>query len=359
MFKPATNSMAYLKAGIMGFQGSGKTHTSVAIAVGLMLHMRERKLEAGMRPVFFLDTETGSDWVKPLFDEHGIELQVAKTRAFDDLIPAVNEAEKAGSVLIIDSITHFWRDLTESYARAKNRFRLQFEDWAYLKKRWGEYTDRYVNSWVHIIMAGRAGYEYDFFEDEETKKKELEKTGIRMKAEGETGFEPSLLILMERKMDISGDVPKMHFEAHVLKDRSRRIDGKTFIFDHNTPLLDTYSKFAPHIEYLNLGGQHFGVDTSRTTDIPDDKSKRDWRWREQQRAIILDRIKAAFVEAGMDGNSADVKKRRIELLRECFKTNSWIEIESRLALEEIEEGHDRLILALHPEKAKEPEEAVK
>ena len=41
------------------------------------------------------------------------------------------------------------------------------------------------------------GYEYDYFEDE-AGKKQLEKTDIKMKAEGEMGYEPSLLVLMER-----------------------------------------------------------------------------------------------------------------------------------------------------------------
>jgi len=40
--------------------------------------------------------------------------------------------------------------------------------------------------------------------DEESGKKNLEKTGIKMKAKGELGYEPSLLVLMEREMDKSG-----------------------------------------------------------------------------------------------------------------------------------------------------------
>ena len=85
------------------------------------------------RPALFLDTETGSDWITPLFNEEGIELHTAKTRAFVDLVPAIQEAEKNGSVLIIDSITHFWTELTESYAKKKNRrYGLQFQDWAWL-----------------------------------------------------------------------------------------------------------------------------------------------------------------------------------------------------------------------------------
>ena len=64
-----------------------------------------------------------------------------------------------------------------------------------LKAMWREFTDRYVNSKLHVIMRGRAGYIWDDVEDEEGVK-ELKKVGTKMKAEVETGYEPSLLIEM-------------------------------------------------------------------------------------------------------------------------------------------------------------------
>ena len=35
LLKPAQNQTAYLKAGILGFQGSGKTYTATRLASGL------------------------------------------------------------------------------------------------------------------------------------------------------------------------------------------------------------------------------------------------------------------------------------------------------------------------------------
>ena len=128
IFKKAEITQAYLKAGVMGFAGSGKTFTASHIAIGLVQRMRELGLNGAENPVMFLDTETGSDWVKYIFDVNGIELFTAKTRAFIDLVPAVKEAENSGSVLIIDSISHFWRELTESYAdKKKRKYGLQFQ----------------------------------------------------------------------------------------------------------------------------------------------------------------------------------------------------------------------------------------
>ena len=92
LFSQASNDQAYLKAGLFGQQGSGKTFTSSRIVVGMHSYLKERGLPEGDNPVMFADTETGAAWVKPMFDEAGIELRVAKTRAFSNLVPMINEA---------------------------------------------------------------------------------------------------------------------------------------------------------------------------------------------------------------------------------------------------------------------------
>lgn len=315
LFQHATNTQAKLKAGLMGFAGDGKTFTATAIAIGLVELMRERGLPDGDKPVMFIDTETGSDWVKPRFDAAGIELLTAKTRAFTDLLQAVREAESGGSVLLIDSITHFWRELTETYAEKRGRRRgLEFQDWAYLKGEWGKFTDLFVNSNCHAILCGRAGYEYDFFQND-AGKKELQKTGVKMKAETETGYEPSILILMEKHRDFeTGEVWR---EAHILKDRSTRLDGKSF----KNP---TFEDFRPHVDFLNLGGVQLGVDTSRDSAalVGSDGGKRDWKWRQEQREIALDEI-AEVIGKHHGGQTQDAKRQRADILEKHAKTRSW------------------------------------
>jgi hypothetical protein len=324
LFKRATSGQAFLKMGLQGFAGDGKTHTATLIAIGLVQLLRERGLPAGDKPVMFLDTEHGSDWVKPLFDAANIELHVAKTRAFVDLKTAVVEAEKEASVLITDSISHFWRRFCDEYAARKERKRgLEFADWAWLKTEWGVFTDLYVNSRVHFIMNGRAGYEYDFFERDDGKK-ELERTGVKMKSESETAFEPSLLVHMEKHMGMpdskTGQV-QMWRTATVLKDRSRRVDGKVFIDP-------TFAHFRPHIESLNLGGDHIDVDLKRDnrelfTDDGTPKWQQEKRWKE----VALDEVNALILKYH-PGQSADEKKHRSDLLEEAFNTRSWARVET-------------------------------
>lgn len=321
IFTKSRNTQAYLKAGIMGFAGDGKTYTASEIAIGLVELMRKRGLEAGNSPVMFLDTETGSDWVKPRFDAANIELYTAKTRAFVDLIEAVKEAEEIGSVLLIDSISHFWRSLTEEYAERRGRKRgLEFQDWAWLKKEWGRFTDLFVNSRCHIIMCGRAGYEYDFFENE-SGKKELEKTGVKMKAETETGYEPSILILMEKHADTIGDNKRVWRTATVLKDRSTLIDGKTF----DNP---TFNSFLPHIEFLNLGGEHLGVDMTRdNAELFANDGEPKWMKEKRLKEIALDEI-VEVIKKHYPGTSADSQKAKGDILEKVFASRSWERIKT-------------------------------
>lgn len=338
LFKPAENTTAYLKMALMGFQGSGKTYTATSVAIGLVQMMRELRLPAGNKPIFFLDTEKGSDWVKPRIDKADLPLFTHKSRAFTDLVAAVKEAEANAAVLLVDSLTHFWVELCDAYCAAKAReykratYRLQFQDWSFLKTEWRKFTDAFVNSGVHIIVAGRAGYEYDYAEDEQTHKKQLEKTGIKMKAEGEMGYEPDLLVLMERSMDMADKVDR--HVAHVIKDRSTLLDGKE-IADPD------FAAFLPHIKCLNLGGRQMGVDTTRTSaaSIPSD-SREDAGFR---RAVLLEEIETLLV-LHYPSSSAEHKKRKIELIRTHFNA-VWKELE-RMPLFDLKAGYEALHVEL-------------
>lgn len=337
LFQKASNTQAKLKAGIMGFAGDGKTYTAASLAIGLVLLMRERGLPDGDKPVMFIDTETGSDWVQPRFEAAEIELLTAKSRAFSDLLKALDEAEANGSVIIIDSITHFWRELTETYARKRNRTRgLEFQDWAFLKAEWGKFTDLFVNSNCHAILCGRAGFEYDFFENA-AGKRELQKTGVKMKAETETGYEPSMLVLMEKHRDMeTGDVWR---EAHILKDRSTRLDGKTI----RNP---TFDDFRPHIDFLNLSGTQLGLDTSRDSSelVGDDRGRKDWRWRQEQKEIALDEI-TELLGKHHGGATKEAKAERADLVEKHAGTRSWERVKT-LQLEEIQTLRNKLWVEL-------------
>lgn len=342
LFKKAEMTSAYLKAGLMGFAGSGKTYTATELAIGLVKLMKTKKLPGADKPVFFIDTETGSDWQQPRFEAEGIELQVLKSKSFADLAQAMKEAEGNASVLIIDSITAFWLEFTETYQRVKNRRRgLEFQDWAYLKKEWrAKFTEPFVNSPLHVILCGRAGFEYEHYTDE-AGKKQIEKSGVKMKAEGELGFEPSLLVFMERAQDL--DKNKVIHVAHVYKDRrtdAKSLDGKSF----KNP---KFKDFLPHIEFLNLGGHQLGIDTTRSSAaIIETQEGRDQN--SLQRKIVIDEVESLLVSHYPSTGAAD-KKAKVDLIRKHFKA-AWTEIEQVMPLFDLRVGYD----SLHVELEKAP-----
>ncbi len=345
LLQPAEVTSAFLKMGLLGFQGSGKTKTASKTGTGLIKLCKELRLPYADKPAAFLDTETGSDWVIPDFKAAGIELVSKKTRAFADLLTVTREAEAECSLLIIDSISHFWKELTDSYCKRKaeqiksSSYRLQFQDWAYLKGEWSKFTDLYVNSSLHIILCGRAGFEYDYFENDEGKR-ELEKTGIKMKAEGEMGYEPSLLVLMERQQKIEGNrVTSVWREATVIKDRSTLLYGQVFVDPD-------FVHFMPHIKRLNLGGKQLGVDTTRTSEHVISTEKKDWH--STQKTIVLEEIESLMVEF-YPGQTKEDKQAKAALILKHFGTRSWTEVCTKQLID-LRASYD----ALHQELKQEP-----
>ncbi|MBM4029162.1 MAG: hypothetical protein FJ280_27755 [Planctomycetes bacterium] len=314
LLKPIENEMAYLKAGIFGFQGSGKTYTASLIAKGLHAFIASKK------PVAFFDTETGSSFVLPMFREAGIELVGVKGRAFKDLLDFVREAEGATDVAIIDSITHVWREFVKAYM-TKTRLRfLRIQDWGPLKQDWQAFTDLYVNSRVHVVMCGRAGNIFeDVREDDEdaSSKWKAVKVGTKMSAETETGYEPSLLLEMEKVYLKDGG--KYVRRCHVIKDRFAAIDSAEF----DDP---AFENFLPHIRLLNIGGAHLGVDTTRTSEeLFDEAGNAERSRRDLARKIALEKIEAAIVDA-FPGQSAKEKRAKGRIVEAVFRTKSWTEV---------------------------------
>ena len=325
LLTPATGG-SFLKAGFLGFAKSGKTHTAVELALGV------REFFKLPGPIAMYDTERGSDYWKIRVEERtGKPLLVVKSRALPDLIGTVEECQAGGiSVLVVDSITHVWREVCSAYlaelqaaARRKNwrePDQLDPGDWGRIKTKWSAWPDLYLNSPLHIIVCGRAGYEYDH-EVNERGQKELVKTGVKMKVEGEFGFEPSLLVEMDRVWS-DDDPPEMVNRARVIGDRFDLLNGKSC----DRP---TFEFFRPSIELLTPAN-HDPVDTAIKTTFGLDETKTDdWKRERDQREIMSEKISSAFKLALIDGKSADEQRRRVEVMAKYFHSTSWKEISER------------------------------
>lgn len=313
LFKTAVMQQGFLKMGMYGDPKSGKTYTASLVALGL------HKLIKSTKPITFFDTETGSEYVlSTLYKPAGVELQTVKSRSFADLMAATKEAEQISDILIVDSVTHVWKELMEAYKAKKGLTYIALQDWQVLKKEWAAFTDLYLNCKLHMIVCGRA---QDVWEDRTDERGKVEKTivGSKMATEKNLAYEPSLLVEMEKVAQ-----PNTGFlipRAWVLGDRFSTLDGKCF----DKP---TFETFLPHISMLNLGGEHVGIDMGRSSEslfMPDSPDSR-FEY-QKKRDIALEEIKDE-IDRRWSGMSSEQKLARIDVLQAIFQTSSKTAIEN-------------------------------
>jgi len=336
MLKKATNKQAFAKIGIYGTAGSGKTRTAAEIAVGLA------KLSGG-KPVAMFDTEPAASYIIPLFEKAGIEFLVYdESRAFKDLMSFTEEAKESCSVIIVDSITHIWRDLQESYLARINDDRkkynkrplatLEFQHWGPIKRTWAEFTDLFLSSRVHMIVCGRAGSVYEYQEkDDGSGKKELITVGTKMATEKELGYEPSLLV----EMFIDRDDGKIINTAYIQKDRADRINGKSIAFPN-------FESFKPHFDALNIGGEHFGDMGKRNSkDVFTETGEDNFSAELRRRDIAVDEVKEEILKHAGQGQSAEAKTARADLVEKIAGTRSWEKF-AAMRLTDVQDARNKL-----------------
>jgi hypothetical protein len=315
MFKDLENNRPFLKMALEGFAGDGKTFTATQIAIGV------HKLINSTKPIALFDTEKAFKALKPSFDAAGIKAVVNdEQRSLAALSEAIKWCEEGNAdILIIDSITHVWEEFMKAYlnrpdkhGKIIHRSRLEFQDWGIIKPKWKEeFSNPFVLAKCHIIFTGRAGYEYTD-EKNEDGKREIFKSGIKMKAETETAFEPDILVLMQKKSDLISEDKKVWREAMIVKDRTNQIDGKTF----RNP---SFEEFYPAIKVLLDGTlrELHGVQ------IPDTFYEFENKFSEigKEREILIAEIEGCFELMGL-GTSKEDKQVKAWTLSQIYNVNS-------------------------------------
>lgn len=328
-FSDLSNTKPYLKIAFEGFAGSGKTYTMAQLAAGLHKRIESKK------PIVIFDTEEAAKFLKRFFDGHGIRVLHKRSRTLADLIETMKRCrDGASDIVMIDSITHVWENFLSAYAEKLGRKagRFQFQDWGVIKPTWKkDFSDPFVRDPYHCLMTGRAGFEYETEIDEDGKK-ELFKSGIKMKVEGETAYEPDLLVLMSRREDVTGKEKSVWREATVIKDRSTLIDGKTL----QNP---TFADFEPAIDYiLEHPEPKEAVEKSSTELFENDEDRKQFGIK---RDILIEKIEAEMVSA-WPGATAEAKRAKVDALQESFATKSWTEVK-KMDLAVLESGLERMV----------------
>lgn len=222
-FRKAKAEQAALKLGIYGPPGSGKTFTSLLLAEGLAALSKKRTA--------FVDTEHGTDFYCQTVPTRAVhpaafDFDAIYTRALTEIVTAVKglKPEEYG-VVIIDSVTHLWEAARAAYiGKTTSIGTIPMHAWGKIKKPYKDLVAYLLSSPMHVIWSGRQGIEYAT--DEETD--ELKAIGVKMKAEGETPYEPHILIRMESiKPKKTNEIATI--VAYVEKDRTGVLNGRSFL----------------------------------------------------------------------------------------------------------------------------------
>lgn len=268
--------------GIYGPPGSGKTFTSLLLAEGLAA--------ASAKRIAYVDTERGTDFYCKAVPERAVhptafDFDALYTRSLTEVLSAVKglSPDEYG-VIVLDSITHLWEAAIQAYGGNQTRVgTIPMHAWGKIKKPYKDLMATLLSSPMHVLICGRQGTEYAT--DEETD--ELKAVGVKMKAEGETPYEPHILIRMEaikpkKSMELATIV------AYAEKDRTGVLAGRSFV----NPNFDTLCK--PLLGLLSGTQAHMDSTDETATKDAEAIAEQD-RKREAESAELLEDFTAKIM----------------------------------------------------------------
>jgi hypothetical protein len=189
-------------------------------------------------------------------------------------------------VVVVDSISHIWDACRNAYAgKLTKNGGIPLHAWAAIKKPYRELMNLLLSLPVHVIFCGRQAVDYG--EDEASG--ELKQLGFRLRAEGETGYEPDVLVRLESHKATKKAVATIL--AHVEKDRTGILAGATIDWPN-------FDKLAKPLLGL-LGTKHTAVPTDDEVALRDSEAleRREEQRREQSAEMATD-YAARIAEAG-------------------------------------------------------------
>lgn len=277
--------------GLYGPAGSGKTMTALLIAEGLAKRSGKR--------IAYIDTEHGTDFYCQAVPSRAchpdaFDFDAIYTRSITEVLAAcrgLNPQEHA--VLVLDSITHLWEAAIAAYGGKQTSIgTIPMHAWGKIKKPYKDLMAWMLSTNMHIIICGRQKNVYET--DEETE--ELKMTGVTMRAEGETPYEPHILIRLEAiRPKKTQEVAQI--VAYAEKDRTGVLAGRSFI----NPTFDSLCKPILGL----LGDTQAQVPTSDETAAEDAERLAEEERRRQDESAKLLRQFAAKVD--LSETHADLK----------------------------------------------------
>ena len=325
-FKKAKAEQAALKIGIYGRQGSGKTFTALMMAEGIAATTKKR--------VAYVDTERGTDFYTKAVTERRIhpeafDFDAIYTRSIAEVTKEVRALKPAEyCCVVLDSVTHLWEAAVNAYSGRKGGGgQIPFHAWTGIKKPYKELMQFLINSPMHVLLCGREGQVYET--DPNTD--EVKASGFKMKAEGETPYEPHILFRMDPERNRDGSTT---IRIYAEKDRTSVLAGQTIVLytpDGKTPKNATFDRLVKPLLGL-LGDKQAQVETNDEAAARDSeeiaaaaaaKDKRSLELREEYEARFKLAKTSEDVEALSKELTKDLKAQMhaedVTALRDAYK----------------------------------------
>ncbi len=223
-FRKASPKQAAVKMSIYGPAGSGKTFSTLLFAEGIA--------RIGKKRVAYVDTERGTDFYAMAVPDRqphpeAFDFDAIYTRSLTEVIKecrALNPAEY--SCIVLDSISHLWDAAIGAYTGPKTGHGgIPMHAWGNIKRPYKELMKFLIDSPFHVFILGRQA---NVFEDDDG---EVKAAGFKMRAEGETAYEPHVCLRMApQRTEKKGKKIIIHRQQVIAalaeKDRSGILAGK-------------------------------------------------------------------------------------------------------------------------------------
>ena len=207
-FSKAERSQLYLRCALFGPSGSGKSFTALRMAKGI----------ADKMGVHFAVIDTESRSASKYADRFQFDVDNLDKKTVDNYIASMNEAEKAGyKVLVIDSLSHAWRELTEEVDRITqaSTSKNSVLSWAKVSPKQKRLVSAILSFPGHIIVTMRSKTEWIIGEGKNGKT-----------APEKLGLAPEQGKGIEYEFDLLVELNQRH-EAVVTKDRTGKFQDET------------------------------------------------------------------------------------------------------------------------------------
>ena len=235
-FKKAQPMQKYIKCAVYGPAGSGKTFTTLLQAVGLakaggkQVQISKEIFDSG---ILVIDSEQGTDFLPA----RGFKFDAVYTKSLAKTLETIEQVDPdVYNVVIIDSISHLWQAAMDAFeGKLTQANGIPLNAWASVKRPYKRLIQLLMDGDFHLFIVGRQKNMFDTGADGT-----LVKTGVCMKAEGETEYEPHICARMEAKKS-KADTSVSKYYAIYEKDRTGLLAGKTFV----NPTFETIACVLP------------------------------------------------------------------------------------------------------------------